>query len=140
MAVIILTPGQIALVDPNKADVKAFIAGGPITAGQAVYMDTTTGNALVADANAPGAQQCRGIALNPAVAGQAVAVLRRGEVYGYTLTNQDYDDPVYLSDTEGALDDATGTLTVIVGRVCGLTDAARTKVIFIDAQWARVWA
>ena len=47
------------------------------TAGQAVYV-LTTGKCGVADANAAGKQQFRGIALNGAAAGQSAVRVRIG--------------------------------------------------------------
>ena len=94
----------------------------------------------VADANAANLQQCRGIALNAAGAGEPVDVLKRGHVYGYTLTNQSHDDPIFLSDTAGALADAAGTLEVPVGLVAPMADKDLTKVLYVDARWGADWA
>ncbi len=33
-------------------------------------------------------------------------MLKQGRVYGYTLADQTYDDPIFVSDTVGALADA----------------------------------
>lgn len=134
MADLTVTAAQVAAIFPLKAEIYSVIATEAITAGQAVYF-TTAGKAGVADANVANKQQCRGIALNGVAAGQAVDVLKRGAVYGFTLTNQSHDDPIYLSDTAGALADANGTLTVPVGLVMPLADKDLTKVVYIDARW-----
>lgn len=139
MADIALTAAQIAVVNPLQAEIYSVLAAEAITAGQAVYF-TTSGTAGVADANAANKQQCRGIALHAAGAGQAVDVLKRGMCYGFTLTSQSHDDPVFLSDTAGALADAAGTLTVPVGLVAPLADKDVTKVMYIEARWAADWA
>ena len=134
MADITVTAAQVGLIDPTKSEIWDYIAAEAITKGQAVYQ-TTSGTAGVADANAANQQQFRGIALNAAGAGQAVAVCKRGALYGYTLTGQDYDDPLYLSDTAGAIADSVGTLTVPVGIVIPIADKDKTKVVYIDARW-----
>jgi methyl coenzyme M reductase beta subunit len=101
----------------------------------------TTGKVGVADANASGKQQFRGIALAAAAAGQAVSVLKRGHVYGFTVSGLNADALVYLSDTAGALGDAAGTMTVNCGRVMCLPDGATlTKVLYIEADWLRAWS
>lgn len=139
MADIALTAAQIAAVDPRNAEIYSVIAAEAITRGQAVYF-TTSGTAGVADANVANKQQCRGIALNGVGAGQAVDVLKRGMCYGFTLTSQSHDTPLFLSDTAGALADAAGTLTVPVGIVAPLADKDVTKVAYIDCRWGADWA
>ena len=137
MADVTVTASQVAVVYPLKAEIFNGIATESVTAGQALYM-TSAGKYGVADANASGKQQVRGIALNAAGAGQAVSVLRRGHVAGFTLGT--YDSLVYLSDTAGALADAAGTMSVKVGRVDAISDTALTKVLFVDVNLLTVWA
>lgn len=135
MADIAVTSENVRLVQTRNAEVYAFIAGVAITAGQAVYFNTSTGKLAVADASGAGTATARGIALNDASAGQAVDVLKTGMVAGYTLTSQSYDDAVFLSDTEGAIADAAGTVSVTVGRVIGRTDPGVEKLIYVDFSW-----
>lgn len=138
MADITVTAAQVGICDPMKAEVYPFEAAETITAGQAVFVDTN-GKIQLADANASGEQQCAGIALNGGGAGQAIDVLKRGRVYGFTLSGA-YFSAAYLSDTAGALADAAGTLSVPMGRVVPLSDSDKTKVLYVDAAWATVWA
>ena len=138
MTAIAVTAAQVGLVDPMKADVRSYIATETITKGQAVYI-LTTGKVGIADANASGKQQFRGIALNGGGAGQAIDVCHAGEVYGFTLSGN-ADTRAYLSDTAGELADAAGTMTVRVGRVVCLTDKSLTKVLRIFTQWDADWA
>ena len=138
MADIALTAAQIGACFPDKAEITDMIAAAAITAGQAVYQDTN-GKAGVADANASGKQQFRGIALHAAGAGQAVSVLVRGHVYGFTISGMNGDALAYLSDTAGALADANGTMNVQCGRVTCLPDGNLTKVVYIAADWLRAW-
>lgn len=139
MADITVTAAQVAVVSPHNAEIYDFIATEAITAGQPVYQ-LSTGKVGVADANAAGKQQFRGIALKAAAAGQAVSVLKRGMVTGYTISGLNRDVAVYLSDTAGSLADAAGTMSVICGRVFSLSDSNLSKVLYIDADWLRAWA
>jgi len=137
MTDIALTATQIATVYPQECEIYDFIAAASITAGQAVYQ-TSAGKVGVADANGSGTTQLRGIALNAAGAGQAVSVLKRGHVYGYTISGLAYDAQVYLSDTAGKLADAPSTTTPVpVGRVVALPEANLTKVLFVNVEWVR---
>ena len=137
MADITVTAAQVAAVYPLKAEIYNGIATESITAGQALYM-TSAGKYGVADANASGKQQFRGIALNAAGAGQAVNVLRHGHIAGFTLGT--YDSLVYLSDTAGVLGDAAGTMSVRVGRVDSISDTSLTKVLFVEVDFTHVWS
>lgn len=139
MTDIALTAAQIAAVYPEKAEIFTMIAAETITAGQAVFLDSN-GKAQLADANGSGEQQIRGIALTGGGAGDAISILKRGHVYGFTISGLAYDAIVYLSDTVGALADAGGTLTVNVGRVVSMPDNSLTKVLFVECDWLRTWA
>ncbi len=109
-----------------------------ITKGQAVYQ-TSAGLAGVADANAGGKQQFRGIALSGGGIGQAIDVCIEGELYGFTLAGN-HDSLAYLSDTAGALADAAGTMTVNAGRVWAVPDNPATKVLRILADEVTDWS
>ncbi len=139
MADIALTSAKIGIVYPEKAEIYDFIATEAITKGQAVYQ-LTTGKVGIADANASGKQQFRGIALNSAGAGQAVSVLVKGHIAGYTVSSLDVGAFLYLSDTAGKFADAAGTLEVRCGRVISLPDSALTQVVYIDTNWLTAWA
>lgn len=139
MADITLTAAQIAPVFPDSAEIYDFIAAVTITAGQAVYINSS-GKVALCDTNAAGAQQFRGVALNGGGAGQAISVLKEGHVYGYDLSGLAYDAPVFASDTAGALGTAAGTMSVNVGRVVPLSESSLTKVLYICADWLRTWA
>jgi len=139
MADITVTAAQVALIDPLKAEVYSVIAAEAITAGQVVFFDNT-GKAQLADANAAGELQARGIALNAAGIGMAVDIVKRGRVAGFTLTDQAYGAPIYLSNTTGALADAAGATTVPVGSVIPLSDRDRTKALYAEFRWTADWA
>lgn len=129
MADLTVTAAQVALVNPQKAKVGFMVCAETITAGQSLFQDTN-GKAQLADANAAGEQQSRWLALEGGGAGQGISVLEEGDVYGFTLTSQAYDAPIFQSDTAGALADAAGTLTVPVGIVKAISDnGTLTKVL-----------
>lgn len=135
-----LTAARIAVVDVRVAEIYSYKAAAALTKGQALYFVAADGTVGVADANDSGKQQFRGIALQAVAAGQTVDVLKRGRVEGYTVSGLSYDDPIYLSDTAGSLSTAVGTMTVNCARVVPLNDKDLTKVLYIDANWNRIWA
>ena len=138
MAAVTVTAALVGLVDPLKAKVKTYIAAEAITAGQPVFVDTN-GKVQLADANAAGEYQFRGIALKTVGLGSAVDVLQEGEMYGATLSG-DYDSLVYVADAVGTLDDGVGTVTIPVGRIAPLADKDLTKVLHVFTAWEVVWA
>lgn len=141
MADLTLTAAQIAPVFPQKATIISGVLSETVTVGQAVYLVASTGKWGLADANAAGKQQFRGIALGGGGANQAISILKEGHVYGYSLSGMNYDDIAYLSDTAGALADAAGTMEVVTGRVVPLTDQGNlTKVLYVDANWRTQWS
>lgn len=140
MAAIALTAGKIRVINPEHAEIFTGIAGATVTAGLAAYLIAASGKFGIADANAAGLQQARGVFLKPSANNQGVEIVKRGKVEGFTVSAMAYDDLVYLSDTAGAFDTAAGTLSVICGRIVPLSDKDRTKVIYFDFDWLRQWA
>ena len=142
MADIAVTAALVGLVDPLNATVKSYIAGATITKGQAVSL-ATDGTIDPSDGSAGQGylyENCVGIALNGGGAGQAIDVVRKGEVYGFTVSGQDSGDVVTLSNTAGALEGASGgDVNVYVGRIAPLTDGATvTEVLSLDISLAVV--
>ena len=138
MTDIAVTAAQVGMIDPTKASVKSYQAGSTVTKGQLVAMDTD-GSVDPADANSGGGylfEQVVGVALNGGGAGQAIDVISGGEVYGFTVSGKDSGDLIYASNTAGAVADAAGDVTVIIGRVSPLTDKAITEVIRLDILFA----
>ena len=138
MAAVTVTAALVGLVDPLKAKVKTYIAAEAIAAGQPVFLNTS-GKVELADANAAGEYQFRGIALKSVGLGAALDVLQEGEMYGATLSG-DYDSLVYVADAVGTLDDGVGTVTIPVGRIAPLADKDLTKVLHVFTTWEVVWA
>lgn len=94
-------------------------AGATITAGQAVYLDTTTNTYKLADTDSATAavRSPAGIALNGAASGQPVAVQTSGKItIGATTV---VGAPYYLSGTAGGVcpyaDVAAGDYPVFLG-------------------------
>lgn len=116
---------DIALVTADKVNVGTsgpnvqltVVAAEAITAGAPCYLGLADGKAYNADANAAVDQFCFGIATRTAAAGEAVTLLRMGLMEGWDFADQDYGEPVYVSDTVGRIADAVGTVTIRVGMV-----------------------
>lgn len=138
MADITVTAAQVGVVFPAEAEIVNVVLAEAVTVGQALYVNSS-GTYGLADANASGKQQFRGIALEGGGAGQGISMLKRGTLYGFTLSGA-YDSLAYLSDTAGALADAAGTMTVNAGRVAPMSDNDKTKVLYVEADWLRAWS
>ena len=134
MGDIALTAAKIGLVYPEKADVFTGIAGTTITAGQFVYGIISSGKIGLADEDASAeASACLGMALNGATAGYPVDIVRRGHVYGFTLSGHAYWLVCSVSNTAGAILD-TGASTNIVARIEPLSDNDLTKVLYVNCN------
>jgi len=134
MADITLTEAQIAVVYPGDALITHKVLAEAVTAGQTLCQNTS-GQAAIADANAAGLQQVRYMALQNGGAGESIRVLQHGHVYGFDLSAQTFDDPLFQSDTAGTVADAAGTLSVPVGIVEGVAnDGVIKKVLYFDPR------
>ena len=133
---------DIALNTANKVETLESIeqmtlpAEEAITAGMAVRLNTTSGQ--FTKANGSGAAEARiyGIATKTVAAGMPVTAIRQGVMDGWDLSGLNYDAAVYLSDTDGRLADAAGTVSTVVGRVIpGTSEALGTsysKLLLVD--------
>lgn len=92
-------------------------AAEAITAGMAVRIDTSSGKFTPANGSTAAEGRVYGIAVKTVAAGFPVTAINRGVVSGYDLDSQSFDDEIFLSDTDGTLADAAGTVSVSVGRV-----------------------
>ena len=117
-------PGSNAVID------KDHNAGATITAGQPVYLDSTTNEYLVSDADAAGKGTVDGIALNAASDGQPLAVQTGGNItIGATVA---VGTSYVLGSTAGAINpnaDATSTWVKV-----HLGVATSTTVIALKIQ------
>lgn len=136
MADLTVTALNVGVPFPEQSEIYAGTLVEDMTAGQVCYFDSN-GKLGVADANAAGKQQGRGIVLKDGKAGETVDFIKKGFVSGFTIT-QAYDAPLFVSDTAGALADAAGTLTVPCGRVAMRNDfPTLTKQVYVDFDWSQ---
>jgi hypothetical protein len=124
-----VVPGANAIVEHGTA-------GETITAGHAVYKDTTTGKYIKADANSAtaAARQARGIALNGASDGQPLTIQKSGDITlgAVLVAGTDY----YLSDTPGGV---APRADIGAGEyVCLLGLAKTASVLALDIQFPNV--
>ena len=132
----------IALVTANRVRVVESIeqmtlpAAEAFPAGAAVRIDVTTGKFTRANGSTAVEARIYGIATGSASAGIAVTAIRQGVMDGWDLSGMAYDAPAYLSDTDGALDTAAGSVSTVVGRVIpafGQTmGTAADKLLLVD--------
>lgn len=120
----------IALVTANRVEVVESIkqmtlpAAEAITAGAPVRLDTTNGKWTNANGSSAAEARVWGIATRTVVAGEALTAVRNGVMDGWDLSGLAYDATVYLSDTDGRLDTAAGTVSTVIGRVIPATSPA----------------
>lgn len=131
-----ITPGSV--IASKQAKVVTRVAGATITAGQAVYLDTTTKTEKLADADgATPLYKVEGIALNGASTGQRIFVCTEdpGLTLGATLV---IGDTIWLSATAGGITKtaaegvATGSFVAVLG-VATSTTKVNFKIIRADA-------
>lgn len=134
MAAVTVDTSKVAPVFADRAEIITVIAGESIEYGDPVFIQTTTGKLLGSDGAAAAAAKFAGYALSKGGAGQAIDVLKKGHLYGLGLTSLAYGAATYVADGGGTAD-AAGTVSVQTGVVVPLTDAARTKVLYVEAAW-----
>lgn len=102
---------------PNHADQRTLPAAEAITAGAPVRLDTTNGRFTNANGTTAPEARWEFLAMRTVGAGESVTGVRGCLVDGLDLSAVAYDAPIYVSDTDGRLGDAAGTVSTIVGRV-----------------------
>jgi hypothetical protein len=115
---------NIALKTANRVEIveslqqMTLVAAEAIVPGAPVRLDTSTGKFTNANGTSTGEARVWGIAVGQKaiLAGTPCTAIRRGVLDGYTFS-QAYDAAIYLSDTDGTLADAAGTVSTVVGRV-----------------------
>lgn len=137
MSDITVTAANVAAMYPAQAEIYDRVAAVAVTAGQVLYLNSS-GKVDLYDSNGSGTLQPEGIALNSAGAGQGVSVLKRGFVNGFTISSLAYNAALYGSNTAGALADAAGSSSVILGRVKAVSDSSVTKALYIDMPWLTI--
>lgn len=131
-----ITTANIEVVKPEDAEIIQWCLAEAVTAGQPLFLDSD-GKGQLADANAAGERQARCLSLQAGAAQQIISCLKRGYVEGFILTDQAFDDPIFLSDTVGVLADAAGTVTVPVGKIDAIVKDASTisKILYLEFRW-----
>lgn len=132
----------IALVTANKVEVVESIdqhtapASVAITAGQAVQL-TTTGKWILAKATTAALARRTHIATRTVLAGEALTAIRQGVMDGFDLSAQAYNAPIYLSDTDGVIQDTAGTVSTVIGFVTSAwaqpLGTAADKVLYVNS-------
>ena len=129
MTVITVTTAEVSKAEMGGVKIRNLIAGVDITAGQLLHIDAN-GKWGVADGNGVSpANRFRAIALESRKAGQPLAGLEEGMIYGFDLSGLAFDATVYVSDTAGSLDTAAGTTSLAVGKVYPVADVKTIKKV-----------
>ena len=133
---------NINLVTANKLNIVESIeqltlpAAEAIVAGAPMRLDTTSGKFTNGNGTTAAEARAKWIAVKTAVAGEAVTGIKRGVLDGYDLSSLNFDAPIYLSDTDGRLADAAGTVSMVAGRVIPGTattlGTAFDKLLLVD--------
>lgn len=129
----VATAGRIHIVGaPNRqltlVATEAIVAGAPVR----IHTDGkwTNANGTTTTEN-----RVWGIATASVAAGEALTAVRNGILDGFTFS-QAFDAPIYLSDTDGRLADAAGTVSTVVGRIVAgtatTTGTAYDKLLSVE--------
>ena len=111
----LVTANKVEVVESNRQ--MTLPAAEAITAGALVRLDTSTGKWTNANGSSAGEARVWGIATRTVVAGEPLTAIRNGVMDGWDLSGLAYDASVYASDTDGRLDTAAGTVSLVIGRV-----------------------
>lgn len=109
-----------------------------IAEGQRCRFDATTGQIALGNGTTAAEVAPGGIATHAAAAGEALTIIQQGIVdVGAALDALSFNDPVYVSDTDGTFSTAVGdsTVDVIVGRVVpGWDTTAGQKLLALNGM------
>lgn len=132
----LVTSGRVEVVE--SLEQMTLAAAEAITAGAPVRLDTTTGKFTNANGTTLAEARVYGIATRTVVAGEALTALRHGVMDGFDVSGLDYDAGVYLSDTDGRVNNASGTIPIVLGRVVPGTattlGTAYDKLVHVDVR------
>lgn len=125
MADLTITAGNV--VPSSTASTLHGTAGAAITAGQAVYLDTTTNTYKLCDADVAASAVCAGIALNGASSGQPITILTDGQItIGATVVR---GTAYYVSLTAGGICPAADISTGDYVSLIGIADSTTTILV-----------
>ena len=134
MTVIVSTEAQVELIDPASCETYPAISAVALTKGQLVYLNSS-GKYALADGASATTMKMMGVCLSTVDANRPITILKRGHMYGYTVSGMAYTALVYVSDTDGAADTAAGTVSRVIGSIVPKTDPSLTKVVYFDFDW-----
>jgi predicted RecA/RadA family phage recombinase len=129
---------NVRRVTPRRDSVGKAIAAVTIAPGDVLYLDATSGKAKLGDGSTAATAVIVGVALNDALAGQAVEYLKSGKIGGFTVSGLSFGDYVYLSDTAGKIADAAGTVSLVLGQIVASTDDTPVQQLYIDINYSVV--
>lgn len=139
MAELSPTAANVAPVNDTQYVARTYIAAAAITAGEALYLNSS-GKAAKALATALSTSEpFLGIATHGCGAGSPVEVLSMGAMEGMGVSGQNYGTPIYLSETTAG--DLTTTapstntdVVVEVGKVLPMPGPGLEKVLWVQVN------
>lgn len=119
MTAISITASDVRVVKRADEHQHTAPAGEAITAGQYIRQDPSTGKFVLGNGTTSGEVGDGFIAENNASVGDTVTGHKSPVVLdvGDALSGLNYGASVYLSDTDGTLADAAGTVSTVVAKV-----------------------
>lgn len=119
MANLTIAESDVRVVKRGDEHQHTAPAGEAINAGQYIRQDPSTGKFVLGNATSAAEVGDGYIAEKSVEIGDPVTGHKMPVVFevGDALSGLDYGDSVYLSDTDGTLADAAGTVSTVVGKV-----------------------
>lgn len=120
-----ITISDVTNIKLVSGETNTIFSGEAIGKGAAARFDDTSGKLMLANATTADEAQVEGITLNKvSTPNEAVTIAKSGALVDFDglLDNADFGDNIFLSNTDGVLDDAAaGTVSTVVGTVFPLT-------------------
>lgn len=134
MTALTISVNDIRAVKRGDLNQLTLPAGEAIAAGQYIRPNTSTGKFELGKATTAAEVGDGYIAERSAAIGETVTGLGRDCVIdvGSALSTLNYSAPAYLSDTDGTLADAAGTVPFIVGTVIPGWAGSAKKLLRLD--------
>ena len=119
MATLTISASNVRVVTRNSEHQHTAPAGEAFNAGQYIRWNTSTGKFELGNATSSGEVGDGFIAERTAAVGDPATGLKGPVILdvGDALSSLNYGASVYLSDTDGTLADAAGTVSTVVGKV-----------------------
>jgi hypothetical protein len=139
MAALTIDPTDVMVIETTEQYTAPI--SEDIDSGEYCRFDPTTGKIAFGNATTVGEMGFGGVLIaRKANTGQAGTFIRKGVVQlGDALDGLDYGDAVYLGDTDGQLNDAAGTVEVVLGYVIpifgGVAGADASKALALDPHF-----